>query len=89
VDTIDDIEDEPDLLSQDGESRKKLLKAVREFRVYKNFAAISKRTKTLFRTMGIVTGMEKRFQRRFAPSFKGSLHSLVSWALFAGICKSP
>ena len=34
LDTIDDIEDELDLLSQDGESRKKLLKAVREFRGY-------------------------------------------------------
>jgi hypothetical protein len=30
----DDIEGELDLLSQDGESRKKLLKAVREFRGY-------------------------------------------------------
>ena len=34
LDTIDDIEGELDLLSQDGESRKKLLKAVREFRGY-------------------------------------------------------
>jgi hypothetical protein len=34
LDTIEDIEDELDLLSQDGESRKKLLKAVREFRGY-------------------------------------------------------
>ena len=32
--TIEDIEDKLDLLSQDGESRKKLLKAVREFRGY-------------------------------------------------------
>jgi hypothetical protein len=32
--TIEDIEDELDLLPKDGESRKKLLKAVREFRSY-------------------------------------------------------
>jgi hypothetical protein len=32
LDTIEDVEGELDLLSQDGESRKKLLKAVREFR---------------------------------------------------------
>jgi len=32
LDTIEDVEDELDLLPQDGESRKKLLKAVREFR---------------------------------------------------------
>src|ERR1700739_3776425 len=32
--TIEHIEDKLDLLSQDGESRKKLLKAVREFRGY-------------------------------------------------------
>ena len=34
LDTIEDIEDELDLLPQDGESRKKLLKAVREFHGY-------------------------------------------------------
>jgi hypothetical protein len=34
LDTIEDVEDELDLLPQDGESRKKLLKAVREFRGY-------------------------------------------------------
>ena len=34
LDTIEDIEDELDLLPQDGESRKKLVKAVREFRGY-------------------------------------------------------
>src|SRR5260370_10844749 len=34
LDTIEDIEDELDLLPKDGESRKKLLKAVREFRGY-------------------------------------------------------
>jgi hypothetical protein len=34
LDTIEDVEGELDLLSQDGESRKKLLKAVREFRGY-------------------------------------------------------
>ena len=34
LDTIEDIEGELDLLPQDGESRKKLLKAVREFRGY-------------------------------------------------------
>jgi hypothetical protein len=32
--TIEDIEDELDLLPKDGEGRKKLLKAVREFRSY-------------------------------------------------------
>jgi hypothetical protein len=34
LDTIEDIEGELDFLPQDGESRKKLLKAVREFRGY-------------------------------------------------------
>jgi hypothetical protein len=34
LDTIEDIEDELDLLPQDDESRKKLLKAVREFHGY-------------------------------------------------------
>jgi hypothetical protein len=34
LDTIEDIEDELDLLPKDGESRKKLLKAVREFSGY-------------------------------------------------------
>ena len=34
LDTIEHVEGELDLLSQDGESRKKLLKAVREFRGY-------------------------------------------------------
>jgi hypothetical protein len=34
LDTMEDIEDQLDLLPQDGESRKKLLKAVREFRGY-------------------------------------------------------
>jgi len=34
LDTIEDVEDELDLLPQDGENRKKLLKAVREFRGY-------------------------------------------------------
>ena len=34
LDTIEDIEDELDLLPQHGESRKKLLKTVREFRGY-------------------------------------------------------
>ena len=34
LDTMEDIEDQRDLLPQDGESRKKLLKAVREFRGY-------------------------------------------------------
>ena len=34
LDTIEDIEDELDLLPQNSESRKKLLKAVREFRGY-------------------------------------------------------
>jgi hypothetical protein len=34
LDTIEDIEGELDFLSQDGESRKKLVKAVREFRGY-------------------------------------------------------
>src|SRR5271157_2524437 len=34
LDTIEDVEDELDLLPKDGESRKKLLKAVREFRGY-------------------------------------------------------
>ena len=57
LDTIEDIEDELDLLPQDGESRKKLLKAVREFH------AISKRTKTSSQIMGIATGTERRFQR--------------------------
>src|SRR5260370_40759657 len=47
LDTIEDIEDELDLLPKDGE----------------NFAAISKRTKTSSQIMGIVTGTERRFQR--------------------------
>ena len=34
LDTMEDIEDQGDLLPQDCESRKKLLKAVREFRGY-------------------------------------------------------
>jgi hypothetical protein len=34
LDTIEDIEDELDLLPKNGESRKKLLKAVREFSRY-------------------------------------------------------
>jgi len=34
LDTIEDIEDELDILPKNGESRKKLLKAVREFRGY-------------------------------------------------------
>jgi hypothetical protein len=34
LETIEDIEDELDLLPQDGENRKKLLRAVREFRGY-------------------------------------------------------
>jgi hypothetical protein len=51
LDTIEDVEGELDLLSQDSESRKKLLKAV------------SKRTKTSSQIMGIVTGTERRFQR--------------------------
>ena len=34
LDTIEDIEDELDLLPKNGESRKKLVKAVREFRGY-------------------------------------------------------
>ena len=34
LETIEDIEDELDLLPKSGESRKKLLKAVREFRGY-------------------------------------------------------
>ena len=34
LDTIEDIEDELDLLPKNGESRKKLLKVVREFRGY-------------------------------------------------------
>jgi len=58
LETIEDIEDELDLLPQHGESRKKLLKAVGEFRGY-----ISKRTKTSSQIMGIVIGTERRFQR--------------------------
>ena len=34
LETIEDIEDALDLLSQEGESRRKLVKAVREFRGY-------------------------------------------------------
>jgi hypothetical protein len=57
LDTIEDVEAELELLPRDGESRKKLLKAVREF------AVISRRTRTTFQIMGIVTGTERRFQR--------------------------
>ena len=56
-DTIEDIEDELDLLPKDGESRKKLL------RPCENFAAISKPTKTSFQIMGIVIGTERKFRR--------------------------
>jgi hypothetical protein len=57
LDTIEDIEAELDFLPQKGESRRKLLKAVREFR------AISKRTRISSQIMAIVTGTERRFQR--------------------------
>jgi hypothetical protein len=60
LDTIEDIEDELDLLPKNGESRKKLLKALREFRGY---IEVSKRIKTSSQIMGIVTGTERRFQR--------------------------
>src|SRR5271157_931606 len=56
LDTIKDIEDELDLLPKDGESRKKLLKAVREFSGYIE-------ANTSFQIMGTVTGTERKFRR--------------------------
>jgi hypothetical protein len=57
LDTIEDIEVELDFLPQKGESRRKLLKAVREFRGY------IEANQTSSQIMGIVTGTERRFQR--------------------------
>ena len=88
LDTIDDIEDERDLLSQDGESRKKLLKAVREFRGYKNFAAVSKRTKTS-ELWGSLPARRKDFN---GDSLLPSKAAYILWCLglfLRGICKKP
>jgi hypothetical protein len=49
---------ELDLLPQNGESQKKLLKAVREFRGY-----IEAKQNFIPKIMGIVTGTQRRFQR--------------------------
>ena len=57
LDTIEDIENELDLLPQNSESRKKLLKAVREFRGY------IEANQNFIPNYGIVIGTEKRFQR--------------------------
>jgi len=57
LDTMEDIEDQGDLLPQDCESRKKLLKAVREFRGY------IEANQNFIPNYGIVTGTERRFQR--------------------------
>ena len=55
LDTIEDIEDELDLLPKNGESRKKLVKAVREFRGY------IEANQTLFRTMGSLQARREDF----------------------------